>query len=414
MKILHLNSTDIEGGAARAAYRLHCGLRSAGVNSKILVRAKSSIDKTVIADKTILTKLGPPSLSIPLKLYPQRQLGMFSSQWLPDTIATKVKQFDSDIIHLHWICSGFLQVETLAKFKKPLVWTLHDMWPFTGGCHYADECLNYTDVCGTCPQLNSHKGGDLSHWVWQRKHKAWKDLNLTIVSPSHWLADCARSSSLFKNTRIEVIPHGLDLEKYKPVQQQVARELLNLPQDKHLVLFGASPGTTSSPRKGFQYLKPALQSLSQSDWKDKFELVIFGDIQPETPIDLGFKTYYLGQFYDDISLALVYSAANVMVVPSTQEAFGQTASEAMACGTPVVAFECTGLKDIVQHQQNGYLAKPFNIDDLAQGIAWILKESDRYDKLRFNARSHLEQEFNLKLQAQRYLSIYQEIYQEVL
>ncbi len=409
MKVIHLSTSDADGGAARAAYRLHQGLKSESIISEMLVRAKASTDKAVIAEKSLLTKLGPTLNRWPLWKYPQRERTMFSSQFSMDAIAPAVNRLQPDIVHLHWICNGFLQIETLAKLKKPLVWTLHDMWPFTGGCHYAQECDHYIGSCGACPQLKSDKNWDLSHWVWQRKARAWKDLNLTIVAPSRWLAECAHSSYLFKDFRVEVIPHGLDLEKYKPIDKEVARKLLNLPQDRRLVLFGASPGTTGDKRKGLYLLQPAIQNLSQSGWQDKLELVVFGGSKPENPIDLGFRTHYLGQFHDDISLALVYSVADVMIVPSIQEAFGQTASESLACGTPVVAFAATGLKDIVEHQQDGYLANPFEIEDLAQGIAWVLEDGDRYQKLRFNAREKAEREFNLELQARRYLSLFTEI-----
>jgi glycosyltransferase involved in cell wall biosynthesis len=409
MKVLHLSTSDIDGGAARAAYRLHQGLQNIGVTSQMLVRAKASVDKTVIAEKTALTKLGPPSSGWPLKLYPQRDRAMFSAQWFPDAIAPKTKQINPDIVHLHWICNGFVQIETLAKLNKPLVWTLHDMWAFTGGCHYTQECDRYTNTCGSCPQLQGKGDGDLSRWVWQRKAKAWKALNLTIVSPSHWLGQCAKASSLFKDVRVEVIPHGLDLEKYQPIERETARKLLNLPQDKQLVLFGTSPGTTGDKRKGFVLLQAALQQLSQAGWQDRLESVVFGGSKPDNPIDLGFKTHYLGQFHDDISLALVYASADVMMVPSMQEAFGQTASEALACGTPAIAFAATGLKDVIAHQQDGYLAKPFEVEDLARGIAWVLEDGDRYEKLCFNARAKAEREFNLELQARRHQSLYQEI-----
>ncbi|OLP20476.1 glycosyl transferase [Leptolyngbya sp. 'hensonii'] len=409
MKVLHLSTSDLDGGAARAAYRLHQGLQSTGITSQMLVRAKSSLDKTIVADKTLLTRLGPPSTSLPLRFYPHRDRTMFSGQWFPDAIAPKVRQLNPDIVQLHWICNGFLQLETLAKLNKPLVWTLHDMWPLTGGCHYSGACDRYHQTCGACPQLKSSKEQDLSRWVWQRKVRAWKNLPLTIVSPSVWLAECARSSSLFHDRRIEVIPHGLDLTRYRPIDRAIARDLLQLSSEQHIVLFGASPGTTSDPRKGLQFLQPAIQKLGQSGWQDRLQLVVFGSSRPEQPIDLGFPIHYLGQFQDDIALALVYSAADVMVVPSIQEAFGQTASEALACGTPVVAFGATGLQDIVDHQQNGYLARPFEVDDLAQGIAWVLEDKERHEKLCFHAREKAEKVFTLELQASRHRNLYREI-----
>ncbi|BAU66924.1 glycosyl transferase group 1 [Stanieria sp. NIES-3757] len=408
MKILHLSTSDIDNGGARAAYRLHQGLQSIGCDSQMLVRAKFSADETVTAEKSVLTKLGPPVSGIPMRLYPKRNSEMFSTQWFPDAIASRATQINPDIINLHWICNGYLQIETLPKFKKPLVWTLHDMWTFTGGCHYIQDCDRYKDSCGTCPQLKSSSSWDLSRWVWQRKAKSWQNLNLTVVATSTWMADCAKNSSLFSNKRVKVIPLGLDTEKYKPINRQFARELLNLPPDKQLVLFGAL-GANINPRKGFHLLLPALEQLSKAGWDNSLELVVFGSLAPQNPIELGFKIHYLGHFHDDISLASIYSAADVMVVPSTQEAFGQTASEALSCGTPVVAFNTTGLKDIVEHQKNGYLAEPFESEDLAKGIAWVLTDDEQHQKLCYYAREKSLREYSSKIQANRYLSLYKEI-----
>lgn len=408
MNILHLSTSDLEGGAARAAYRLHQGLQRLDLSSQMLVRAKQSRDETVIAEGSILTKLGPPLSSFPLRRYPQREGAMFSTQWFLDAIAPRVKQLNPDIIHLHWICNGFLQIETLAKFKKPLVWTLHDMWSFTGGCHYAKECSGYKSSCGSCPHLKSEGDRDLSFQTWKRKAKAWQNLDLTIVSPSNWLAECARNSSLFKNVRVEVIPHGLNFQKYQPVDKLIARSLLHLPLDKQLVLFGAVT-STSDCRKGFSLLKRALGHLKQADWQDKLELVVFGPANADHLTDLGFRVHHLGQFHDDLALSIVYSAADLTVVPSTQEAFGQVASESLACATPVAAFGATGLLDIIKHQQDGYLAAPFDTEDLAQGIIWILANSERYQQLSKQARVSAERQFSLNTQAQRYSVLFKEL-----
>jgi len=201
---------------------------------------------------------------------------------------------------------------------------------------------------------------------------------------------------------------GLDTDKYKPHNQRFARETLGLPQDKHLVLFGAIGGT-SDRRKGFHLLLPALQRLRQSGWQDQLELVIFGSSQPKDAIDLGFKTHYVGRLNDDLSLALVYAAADVMIVPSVQEAFGQTASESQSCGTPVLAFRGTGVQDVVEHEHSGYLATPFEVEDLAKGIVWVLEDQERHQKLQVYARQMTLKRFTAEIQAQRYLELYQEL-----
>lgn len=412
MNVLLLSTFDIHGGAARSAYRLHQGLQSIGVTSQMLVQYKHSDDEAVLAPRARLeesiSRTRVAADALPLKFYSQREKSTFSLQWLPDRTTSRVTQIAPDIINLHWICEAFLQVKTVAKYSQPLVWTLHDMWAFTGGCHYNQECDRYVDSCGACPQLHSHKSWDLSRWVWQRKAKTWKDLNLTIVSPSTWLAKCANNSSLFKNMRVEVIPYGLDTQRYQPFHQQTARKILKLPQDKQLILFGALQAT-SDKRKGFHLLELALQNLSQYGWKDKLELVILGTSEPEYPPEFGFRTHYLGRLSDDISLALVYSAADVFVAPSVQDNLPNTVLEAIACGVPCVAFKVGGLPDLIEHQQNGYLAQPYEVEGLSQGIAWTLDNEERQKKLSHRAREKVEQEFTLETQARRYQSLFTEI-----
>lgn len=412
MKILHLSTFDTIGGAARAAYRVHQGLRSLGADSWMLVQKSASGDRTVLAPKTLLGqvagRLRAEIDGLALRPYPHVNKSVFDIQRTPNRISPRIQQLNPDIVNLHWILNSYLPIESLTRISKPIVWTLMDMWPFTGGCHYTQECDRYTQACGSCPHLGSTSENDLSRRTWQRKAKAWKDLNLTIVSPTQWLAECARASTLFKDLRIEIIPFCLDTQTYKPIDRQAARSALNLPPDKKLILFGAI-SATQDRRKGFQLLQPALQQLAQTELNSQAEVVVFGSFKPEFPVDLGFPARYLGHLSDDVTLALAYSAADVFVAPSLQEAFGQTASEAMACGTPVVAFKGTGLADIVDHQHNGYLANPFEIEDLAQGIRWILEHSDSEQSLRVAARQKAEHAFSLELQACRYLELYQDL-----
>jgi glycosyltransferase involved in cell wall biosynthesis len=411
-KVLMLSTSDVEGGAARAGYRLHQGLQSLGVESQILVRTQLSDDPSVIGRKSKvkeqLAHLRTTLDNLPLQVYKGRDRQVFSLQWFPDVIGSDVSRFNPDIINLHWVNFGFVKIETLAKLNKPLVWTLHDMWAFTGGCHYTQECDRYTQSCGNCPQLQSDRSWDLSRWVWHRKAKAWENLNLTIVSPSRWLADCAKASSLFKNLPIQVIPNGIDTAKYRPINRATARDLLKLPQDKQLVLFG-SMKATSDRRKGFHLLQPALQSLMQSEWREQLDLVVFGSSGYNNQNDLGVKVHYLGQLNDDISIALAYAAADVFVLPSIQDNLPNTIMEAIACGTPCVAFKIGGMPDMIEHQQNGYLAQAYESEDLAQGIAWVLENKERHQKLCDRARQKAEQEFTLKQQASRYLSLFHQL-----
>ncbi len=412
MKILNLSTYDIAGGAARAAYRLHQGLQSINVQSQMLVQGKFSDDRTIIQPQSSLekglAKLGHTLDSLAPIFYSQCQSHEFSTQWAPDLILPRITKLNPDVINLHWINQSYLKIETIAKLAQPLIWTLHDMWPFTGGCHYDKDCSQYVESCGACPQLGSNKNCDLSRWIWQRKSNTWRDKQITIVSPSVWLAKCASSSSLFRNRRIEVIPNGIDTQRYKPMNRQIVRELLNLPQDKRLILFGAV-NATSAPRKGFNLLQPALQSLCKSEWHDKVELVVIGSSQPENETDLGFKSHYLGKLSDDISLAQIYGAADVFVAPSIQDNLPNTVLEAIACGTPCVAFKIGGMSDLIEHEKNGYLAQPFEVEDLAQGIAWVLEHKERHQKLCDRARKKVEQEFTQELQARSYVSLYTEI-----
>lgn len=412
MNLLILNTSDSQGGAAIATYRLHCGLRSIGINSNLLVQSKKTDDYSVIGPTTRLQKilafLRPYLDGVVTRLYRNRKKDLFTAAWLPEQLAFKVAKLRPDIVHLFWVGHGFLRIETLKKFKHPIVWTLHDMWAFTGGCHYDDECGKFQQSCGNCPALHSERERDLSRRVWKRKRKSWDSVPIVIVATSHWLADMARSSSLFKDKRVEVIPNGIDTERYKPINKEVARAAFNLPQDRHLILFSAF-SATSDKRKGNQFLVRALEKMSQDGWGVKAELVIIGASRPENPPDIGMKVHYMGEFHDEISQVLLYSAADVVVAPSMQENLSNTVMESLACGTPVVAFDIGGMPDMIDHQISGYLATPFESNDLADGIMWVLANENRRNLLSQHARQTVDERYALKVVANRYFELYQSI-----
>ncbi len=412
MKPLILNTSDSEGGAARAAYRIHKGLQTVGVASKMLVHEKTNNDTSIIGPvgkaENIIKRLSPTLDTLPLQCYKSKKPGIFFPAYISGYPTKKILLQNPDIMHLHWICNGFLRVEAIAQFNKPVIWTLHDMWAFTGGCHYNDGCDRYKEKCGKCRLLGSSKDWDLSRWVWKRKHKAWQKLNLTIVTPSQWLARCAENSSLFGKMQVEVIPNGLDTKYFKPTDKNQARNILSLPQDKNLILFGAMH-STSDKRKGFHFLQNALHKLAKEDSTAKTELVVLGSSEPANQPDFGLKTRYLGTLHDDISLSILYSAVDVFILPSIQENLSNMVMEAMSCGTPCVAFNTGGTPDMVEHKITGYLARSFETDDLAEGVAWVLDNNDRRQRLSYHARQKVEQEFELKLVAEQYLKLFNKV-----
>jgi len=377
----------------------------------MLVQTKNGDDWRVLRPlKNIAKKIGffrPELDSLPLYFYPGRMRNEFSPAMVPDMVPSDIAVLLPDIVHIHWIGYGFLRIESLKKFNRPIVWTLHDMWAFTGGCHYSDNCDRFQQDCGNCQQLNRMVENDLSRSVFKRKEKAWAGLDIIIVTPSSWLAECAKKSSLFKSRRIEVIHNGLDLTLFKPVEKTTTRKIWDLPINKNLILFGAM-SATSDHRKGFDLLYEGLKQLA-AKWLDKAELVVFGDSEPENPPDFGLPVHYLGRLHDDVSLSLLYAAADVMVVPSRQDNLPNTVVESLACGTPVVAFDIGGMPDMIDHQINGYLAKPFDVSDLVAGIDCVLSNENHHKELCINAREKAVACFDIKKVAMHYADLYESI-----
>lgn len=412
MKILHLNTDDIRGGAARAASRLNEGLQRIGQESFLLVQHKKVPNPSVLGAQWfrgyVTDKLRCELDQFPLRFYPRSSSAPFSLGWLPRGVSPKVSALSPDLVQLHWVGRGFVPLGALQQLESPLVWTLHDSWPFTGGCHLPGECVRYQQLCGRCPQLGGRHERDLSRWTLRRKARLWDGLDLTIVAPSRFLAESARSSSLFRGRRIEVIPNGLDLHRYHPVKRDWAREFLGLPKDRKLILFGAVD-PTSDPNKGFVHLQSALARLANGGWVNQAEVLVFGAVAPQISAAEKLKTHYLGALHDDVSLALYYAAADLFVLPSQQENLPNTIMEAMACGTPCAAFDIGGIPDMIDHQENGYLARPFEAEDLAQGVAWVLESTERQRQLGEKARRKAEQNWGIEDVARRYADLYREV-----
>lgn len=415
MKIIHLSSRDAGGGAFNAATRLHKSLLQHGVDSRMFVGRKLGADPQTYGPETQLGKLWsrvvPKIDKIPLKLagYPSEPFR--SSGVIGAGIRRRLKGIEWDIVNLHWISEGFMTPRDVRLLSpKPIVWRLADMWPMTGTEHYVGESLRYKEGYQAANQGENQPFFDFDRWAWNRKLTALTSIkNLTIVAPSRWMADCARQSVVFKNRRIEVIPTGQDLKTFRKVDRVEARKKLGLPLDAKLILFGAA-GSLTDRRKGFQHVGESLRLLIQKNPTETLKLMVFGNKTPlmSEPVS-GVKIHNLGVIEDAQQLSLVYAAADVFLAPSEEENLANTVIEAMASGTPVVAFHIGGMPDIVDHKVNGFLAQPYNRAELAAGLAWVTTGVERRRKLSANARKKAEDSFSLESQRERFIELYADL-----
>jgi len=410
LKVLHISTAAGGSGAGIAAKRIHNSLRRINVNSQLIARhhyGESNAGDEITEINNVLGSIGKKALphldKLPLLSYPEKSPPLFSTSWIPNPLLIKkINQIKPDLINLHWINFSFLKIEQLKQIACPVVWTMHDNWVFTGGCHYAESCTKYQENCGKCPELGSHKEKDLSRRIWQRKHETFDQVQrLYTVSPSHWLRDCASQSSLLKDRQNKVIANPIDCDNFKAIDKKTARKSWGLPFDKKIILFGAL-SATSDKRKGFDLLVKALKMTALNNT----ELVVFGSESSSEVSEINCPSHFTGMLDNENDLVRLYSAADVMVVPSRQEAFGQTAAEAMACETPVVAFGNSGLSDIVNHKTNGYLAQPGNAQDLSIGIKYLLESDAVIGK---KAREKVLSTFEETIIAKQYRDFYQHI-----
>lgn len=401
MKVLLITSYRSKGGAPRAASRLANALAGAGAEveyvtiypARMTVRQKMRYLARVAYDR------------VPALVAARKRIMFSSGAWPNDNLVESINASDADLVHLHWINGGGMSVDDLKRINKPIVWTLHDMWAFTGGCHYDGGCDGFSSGCGRCPLLKSSNPGDLSAVGAQRKTAAYHQVaNLTIIGLSQWMVDCAARSSAMQGLTIRRLPNPIDVNVFRPESPSLARERLGISPSTRLVAFGAV-AAVGDDRKGFRELITALSVLKEKGYSN-IELAVFGGSGSQHMLDTPYRTHYFGHIAGDEQLRDVYSAADVMVVPSLQEAFGQTATEAMACGTPVVAFGATGLLDIVDHKVNGYLASAFDVSSLAEGIGWVLDANNR-EPLRNRARAKVVEHFANERVAAKYLALYQ-------
>jgi len=415
------------GGAGKAAYRLHKGLQVIGVDSTMLVLNKRSGDSSVKVlpndySSGMTSCLNVSAYNSPVwnqqtvrwhKLiseYPNRPAGleMFTDA-VSDVRLNLVQEIqDADIINLHWVAGAMDWPGLPLSIRgKPIVWTLHDMNPFTGGCHYAGDCKKYIKKCGACPQLGSDNENDLSCQAWKQKYDVYKDLNINIVTPSRWLGKCAAESKLFSPFQVTVIPNGFPIDIFKPYPKAEIRKQLNISETSKVILFGTD--SVLNERKGFRYLLEALNKIPLKIGND-ITILTFGSLPKDIKIPSKYSVMNLGSIVDEKQLAMAYSTADVFVLPSLEDNLPNTVVESMACGVPVVGFDIGGIPDMIEHKKTGYLVKPKDIDGLIEGIDWIISSiSSGIDFLK-QCRVKVEKEYALEMQADAYRDLYERIW----
>jgi glycosyltransferase involved in cell wall biosynthesis len=416
MRVLQVSTEDNTGGASRSAYRLHQALIQQDVDCSMRVLAHETANSRIKAGRA------PRSYAQKIKdKFAQQRWAYITRKWHTDNpilhsfgrvsagICAELNQSSADVLNLHWI-PKLLSIEDIGQLQKPLVWTLHDMWPFCGGEHYTSEgaTARFRRGYSRDNRPGSERGPDLNRLAWEAKRIAWQSQRFTFVCPSHWMAECVRQSALFRDSDVtaHVVPNPLDTEYlWRPIDKTFARRQLGLDPNQQYVLAGSAGGM--SKNKG-EDLLPELTQRLRTAFGQKIELIVFGRYAAAANEQWHCKVHWMGSVRDDAVMAAIYSAADVMVVPSRQDNLPNTAVEAMACGTPVAAFNLGGLPDIVDHENTGWLAKSEDLEDLARGIEWMLKDENRLLAMRALARASAIRKFSPKVVVENYVSVYAE------
>lgn len=398
--ILHLSYSATQGGAARAALRIHNGLLKFDKNSTFLC-VNSDIDSERVVKISrnsfdfykykIRNKLG----NIYTNLHHTNNPILHSANFLYSNLHKKINITDFDLVNLHWINHEMISIGDISKITKPIVWTLHDMWAFCGAEHvsYDSKYVN--------GYIQNHKLFNLDYRVWRKKKLLWQK-PFNIVAPSQWMATCAKSSEIMKDWPITVIPNMININFWAPIDQKISREILGLPQDIKIIIFGGANGGLEY-HKGGDLLIKILNDLKGSD-KEIYTI----NIGSTKFINNNLIDKYIGSVNNDIILKLLYSASDLLLIPSRVDNFPNMALEAMSCGLPLIAFNIGGLKDICDHKLNGYLARPFEVDDFLLGIKETLY-SNNYHNMKILARKKIVENFSEEIIEIKYSNLYKKI-----
>ena len=413
MKILHLNTYENMGGAALAANRLHKALQSVGADSHMGVAVRQTEDASVhsLLDDSGIDEFYLNNRKINGFLaeeYPSKLTSIkFSPQVWHSSIYRKINELKPDIIHMHWIVDEFIPTSALRGINAPVVWTLHDTWAFTGGCHYFGKCNKFKKECGACFVLNSNKEQDISYMSFKQKEKVYAKIQPTIVTLSKRFKENVLESTLLGSCTVKHLPNcvNTDLFSHDTIARKKFRETLNIAEDTRVILFGAD-GAMQDLRKGPDLLAQALEKLKGLG-EENIVCLVFGSKEGE---QLTFPTYYLGRVSQD-DLPIVYSSADMFICPSREDNLPNTIMESLSCATPVVGFDVGGIPDMVEHLVSGYIAKAEDVEDLAKGMQYVLADEDRRKKMRLAARKTVEDRYSMAVVAKEYLALYEEVLQ---
>jgi glycosyltransferase involved in cell wall biosynthesis len=374
LKIALISYHNQNGGAGIACGRLRDALTKAGHQVSYIVQEKTGNDTSIALNTNPWRKAISWLRFILERLayLPYEKNKDVRFLFNPGKFGQDLSQHpliqEADIIHLHWVNFGMLSIQNikqLLNIGKPVYWTLHDMWAFTGGCHHSGDCLNFQVACGNCQEfLKNPAKNDLSHQVWKEKVQAFQQPNLHIITCSDWLKERASSSSILKFQTIESIPNAINIELFKPAKKEDSKKSLGLDPEKKHILFVAM--RVNAPKKGFSYLEQALKALDKST----HELIVVGNAQ-DLP-ELHLNAHHLGHIRSTEKMIQIYQAADVFVTPSLEENLPNTIMEALACGTPCVGFNTGGIPEMIEHQVNGYVANYKSAEDLTTGLMWTL------------------------------------------
>ena len=404
MKVLQINQSDISGGAGIAGYRLHEGLLNCEIDSKLLVGKKTlqsvRISSTEVKYWRVEKLLGKAT----------RRLGLNYVHTLNSFDICKHEFYQqADTIHFHNLHTGYFNYLAIPKLTrdKPAVYTIHDMWSFTGHCAYSFDCDRWKISCGQCPDLQTYPDvlRDSTAWEWKLKDWVYSRSNITIVTISNWLTKQV-SQSMLNRFPIHFIPNGIDTDAYQPLDKEKCRFILDIPRNKKVLMFGAD--NMSDIRKGGDLLFKTLSDLPKS-LKNELVLLTFGRGGDTPQNQVGIDTVNLGYVSSDRLKSVAYSAADLFIFPTRADNLPLVLQESMACGTPMVSFNVGGVPDLVRHNITGYLAALEDTGDLSNGIVQLLEDSSLREKMSHNCRETTLKEYPLELQAKRYIDLYKQV-----